>query len=365
MNVCCILKNKSSYNKIMQSITTIKFEYVGSLEELQQRIIFQEYDVAIIDQKVWWGNEAKSLLQMKDEIKILQFEGSFKIIIDHLKELEQIYKEEEIEEETEGQPFLYKNDSEKTKIIYKEKIVKVPVEKLVYKTKNIKQEVLSVLTICEPNIRDSFSVNLGLALSKKYKTIIIDNSPNQNIHYHFEMNYEEKEIEYNDLNSGNIESYVQEINDKLGLLEINNPTEDNIKKILFSLKNYEKIIFVLGSIQANKITINASHKTFVISDPLYVSYKNNLNILEYLNCEGQKNEDIKIIITSEEEEEETIKYLYKDNEVFFIDRSSHIEASNKRKFILDIYQEESFYIDLLESKKKKRKKVFNFFFGRR
>ncbi|WP_033056151.1 hypothetical protein, partial [Clostridium botulinum] len=81
MLICCIFKLKDSFNRFKLSDeikvkNNIELEFIEKVEELQEKIAYKKYDLAILDEKIWWKDDALRLLQ-NIEISVIKFTGDF------------------------------------------------------------------------------------------------------------------------------------------------------------------------------------------------------------------------------------------------------------------------------------------------
>lgn len=363
IKVLCLMKSKDSYIRIKQGSHDVDFEqYIDSLEMLQERIVFSEYDVAIIDEKLWWKEEAESLIK-KRGIELIAFSGNFE---DVLKELED-YIIPDVEEDINPDSVEIKNSAEKqnVKYIIKEVPVEVIKKEVVYKSRDIKQEIMAVYSLDDYNMRDSFSCNMAALINRNEnkRVLLIDMTNNNNLINHFEIStYNKSEaFKIESFNANTILDCVNKISDyeNLHLLRIDNKilTKKNVKSILFAARDYDNIIFTIDSNFDNLPTnfvLTISHKLFVITDPLLISAKNNFDIINLLLKNGQVKENFKIVLSGIDPlDSDSISFLYKDYKYCILNRNIHLKYLNDRKLI-DNKKELNGYLNILDLTKSKK-----------
>jgi hypothetical protein len=93
------MKSKDSFNRVINQYTPPNVEweeYVSDIEEIQEKIVFKEYDLAIVDEKIWWKDEAIELFNRKG-VEVIIFQGDFEEVLEKVKELIPEEQEEEFE----------------------------------------------------------------------------------------------------------------------------------------------------------------------------------------------------------------------------------------------------------------------------
>lgn len=105
--ICC-MKSIDSYKRIVNCLTdNIEWEeYLTEIDQVQAKIAFINYDLAIIDEKLWWKDEAIDLFTKKSS-EIIIFRGNFEDTINEIQEknkkLELQSTKEEIENKKEDE----------------------------------------------------------------------------------------------------------------------------------------------------------------------------------------------------------------------------------------------------------------------
>lgn len=371
--IVCIMKSKESYMRIKTSIINAEWEeFLNTLDELQDNIVNCDYDLAIVDEKVWWKDEAISLFKKKG-IEIEYFTGDFQDIIDSVqKKCVPDPVPEEIPDynpsdnsDHDDHNLITSIPPSRVQYIYKDVPVEKVVEKVVLKSRNIKQELFSVLSIDDSNMRDSFSCNMSALLTKEpdTRTLIVDMTNFNNLINHFEVEELNKSdiSSFQNLNANNIYECLSKIKgfEHLYLVRfnVNNITKKSIKTLMFAARDFDNIIFTLENDLDNlpvKFTLNMCHKVFIISEPLYSSIKITNSIIESLLQNGQIRENIKIVFSGIEPlEKDDIDYVFKDYCVGIINRSLHLKAINSKKLINN-KKELAVYYNLLDINTKKK-----------
>lgn len=367
MFIICLIKSQDSFNKIKDTLNNIDVEeYINSLEYLQQRISIHAYDLAVIDIKLWWRDEAIKLFK-RNNINYIDFAGNFE---ETIKNINNFYEKNKAidDKKQQSKQEVVKNVKPEIKYVYREKVVEVP--KIVIKSKNIRQQIYSITSLTDENIRDNFSINVGYVFSRKSdtSTLIIDLSKFELInHVDSVINKPDKIFDNSSsLNPNSLNDYLYKIENNFCLLKVDNTilTEEIVKTILFAARDYENIIFVLNAENDNstfKFIYTLSNFIFLLTDALLISRLNNLKFIDKIIENGQSRENIKIIITELADlESNEIDYMYKPFKTFYINRNLYINSINKRKIVaLNNDTEMNTYFELLHIDHKTKK--FNIF----
>lgn len=174
MRIIGIMKSKESYNRLKYHFSDERLEwedYINQLEELQGRISFVEYDLAIIDQNVWWKDEASELL-IKFGVEIVLFEGDFEEVINIISEALPPIEEEKLpleefeadkqEEFIDDRPIRY---IEKEVIVEKTIKIKVPEYQQVYT--NIPNKLILIGNLSKRAGSTFITLNLAKTLAER------------------------------------------------------------------------------------------------------------------------------------------------------------------------------------------------------
>lgn len=171
MNVITILKSIETYKRIKIQVDYDVIEWnphIEDIEQVQEKIAVVEFDLAIVDEKVWWAKEAVSLFKSFD-VPIVYFQGDFEEVN---KEVAAFVPEEEddsyldfpLSEETSS------HDGQ-VKIIEREKIIEKEVEVPVFQYRdlytNIPQKLIVVTNLSSRAGSTFTTVNIAKALSKR------------------------------------------------------------------------------------------------------------------------------------------------------------------------------------------------------
>ena len=180
--ICC-MKSKFSYNRLKMNYgdKCNWEEYIDDIQTVQDKIVFNEYDFAIVDEKLPWKDEALELFS-KRNIETIVFEGDFEDVENKINSLIQKRKAEETEvedisvdvsidiSEEDTQSENTEEDTEVT-IKYVDKIVEVqkeiPVEVPVYKEiyAGIQNKLIGVLNLTNNAGSTFISLNLAKMIS--------------------------------------------------------------------------------------------------------------------------------------------------------------------------------------------------------
>jgi|GEM_PF-2219767 len=176
--ICC-MKSKFSYSRLKTNYSDKCNweEYIDEIQTVQDKIVFNDYDFAVVDEKLPWKEQVIELFTKKG-IETILFEGDFEdvvIKIDALIEKNKLNSvaEEPIEEiipEETIQSTEEKTESEQT-IRYVDKIVEVtkevPVEVPVYKQiyAGIQNKLIGVLNLSSNAGSTFITLNLAKMIS--------------------------------------------------------------------------------------------------------------------------------------------------------------------------------------------------------
>jgi len=174
MKIVCCLRSEESYKRIKFQVNNENIEwedFINDIDYLREKIAFIYYDLAIVDEKLWWKDDAVSLFK-NFNIDIIFFEGDFEHVFKNVMErlssdnenTEYIIEDEEGKNEDE-KPIKY-IEIEVEKI--KEVKVKVPVYKEVYT--NIPKKLIMVTNLSKRAGSTFITLNLAKAFSK-YKVL--------------------------------------------------------------------------------------------------------------------------------------------------------------------------------------------------
>jgi len=181
------MRSKDTYNKIKLFFNFVDFEeYITSLEDLKEKVAICDYDIAILDTKIWWDEEGIKILNEND-IPTILFNENLEELSEKLNEsIENIQAEElRIEEEL-----------NKKEIIEVEKIVEkiIEVEKPIIIEKEVQKEIeievinnanIAVISNCS-NGKSFITWNIAHGFANRgYNTSILnlDRGYSANIYY--------------------------------------------------------------------------------------------------------------------------------------------------------------------------------------
>lgn len=172
------MKSQISYNRLKKQYNDIiAFEdYIEDIEEVQEKIIFNTYDLAVVDDKLWWKEEVVELFKSKG-IEVIIFQGDFEEVE---KQIEQFIKTDDTKEEL---PVDDNSTDSKGSNVFEQKIqerivekpvkIKVPVYKDVYK--GIKNQLIAIFGLYKGAGATFITLNLAKALADyKVSTAVIE-----------------------------------------------------------------------------------------------------------------------------------------------------------------------------------------------
>jgi hypothetical protein len=171
IHLICCMKSQLSYNRIVSQFkdkASVEFEiYTNELEQVQERIVFSDYDLAIIDEKLWWKKDGEELFRKKD-IDIILFQGDFEEIINQIKEV--IEEKEEEEEVLVASTLVNKIIEPKiTEVTTTIKYIEIPIEKkeIVYQKLyvGIQNQLIVVLDLSKRAGSTFFTLNFSKYLA--------------------------------------------------------------------------------------------------------------------------------------------------------------------------------------------------------
>lgn len=193
--------------------------------------------------------------------------------------------------------------------------------------------------------RDYYSLNLGAYLSSftKGKSCVIDITLSQNIINYLPLERQRKGVFDKSYNAGNVYKTldVVSIEEDLSLLRLGKEkiTKSLIRHLIFVLRDYENIIFVMEDNNVNIPTdyiMALVNKVYLLIEPTYPSVKLAQTTIETLKECGQISENIIIGLLDRVSELDTWKSLFNnEHDLFEIDRESLIENINLSKLMRD------------------------------
>ncbi|MBY6984795.1 ParA family protein, partial [Clostridium botulinum] len=322
MLICCIFKLKDSFNRFKLSDeikvkNNIELEFIEKVEELQEKIAYKKYDLAILDEKIWWKDDALRLLQ-NIEISVIKFTGDFEKLnhyvcknIDIIEKAESRMQQDQ-EEEKNNVKYVYitvpneneeKIEDKKVEIKEVEKIVEKPViiEKEIEKkvtVEVISNSTITVISNCSSG-KSFITSNLSYCFADRgYNTSVInlDKGYSANVLYGIDNNEERalKNIsKYKDKDIPDVIDKAYVVNKNLRIftneLQSNEKiTEEQFVKILDLVQAHSDITLIdcgSGSEYNDilKSSIRYSSTVLFIFDIDEMHNKLNLNLIEDLN----------------------------------------------------------------------------------
>ncbi|WP_031368511.1 ParA family protein [Clostridium botulinum] len=320
MLICCIFKLKDSFNRFKLSDeikvkNNIELEFIEKIEELQEKIAYKKYDLAILDEKVWWKDDALRLLQ-NTEVSVIQFTGDFEKLnhyvcknIDIIEKAESRMQQNQ-EEEKNNVKYVYitvpneneeKIEDKKVEIKEVEKIIEKPViiEKEIEKkvtVEVISNSTIAVISSCSTG-KSFITSNLSHCFSDRgYNTSVInlDKGYSANILYGIN-NSEERALKninkYKDKDIPDIidKAYIVNKNLKIFTNELYSNekiNEEQFIKILDVVQAHSDITLIDCGSEYSEIlnsSIRYSNTVLFVFDIDEMHNKLNLNLIQELN----------------------------------------------------------------------------------
>ncbi|RCX13020.1 hypothetical protein DFR58_11977 [Anaerobacterium chartisolvens] len=163
-SICC-MKSRDSYDRIVHILKQFNIQwddFVTDLDSFKEKIASKEYDLAIIDVRLWWKDEAIDFLYRKGVENIIPFEGDFDDILNIIKSTVKSYQSMPDEKSTFNEK--YPVEQRKKDKHQSEKMVEVPVYRQVYTA--IQNNLIGVLNLT-PGAGSTFvTLNLAKMLSE-------------------------------------------------------------------------------------------------------------------------------------------------------------------------------------------------------
>lgn len=340
--VLVIMKNAASANRLINSFQEDKIEWkqeVNSFEELQEELITSNFDLIVLDEKFYWVEEAEELIS-RQNMDLVKFVGDFEKVHEEIK----TYLDSYVKEEYNLQNITEKNNegqAPQIKYIIQEK--EVIQEKIIYKSKNIRQKLYGIVTNDNNMIRDFYACNVGALLGSNRieKTIIVDITNNNSIIEYLNISKEKQEEIQKGINPYSIKKCVDYIHDNENLnllrLDIRKVNKKYIKMILFALRDYENIIFVIDndlSFIPNQYILSIVNEVHLIIEPTIPTVRNSLNYIKLINHLGQIDENINIILADNLGDIDVWKSLFAKYSFYMITRSIYINSVNDESLVL-------------------------------
>lgn len=266
MNILTCLKNQRSILKIKNNYSEHSFENIREFEELQEKIVFSNWDISIIDNKIFFDEaqtqEAVDLLTKKS-VQVVLFEGDFEVIFEQLDKLLSIKEEIIVEPEPEI------NEVDDTPIRYVEKetikevIKEVKVIKKEYKHmySEIENKSIGIMNLSRGAGSTFLTMNLAKALAEYEILTSIVELPLEQPKIYINLAIKQK-LNNNDKDSLeylNYYSYAHEINNN-GKIE--KDKENYVEDIIFIVPDPNKEIITPEEWNFNKMIklLNATRK---------------------------------------------------------------------------------------------------------
>ena len=174
--ICCV-KSKTTYNRIINMFPSFEWEeYFFSIDDVRERLVFSEYNFAVVDNELHYSSDLIGLFNAKN-IPVIYFEKDFGKLEDELKG----WQAKMISEKTkhdEVSPDTVENAEYKSnvKIVQKvvEKVVEVPVYKPMYSPL---QRRVGIFSLSERAGSSFLVTNLAKALSSRNISVSVIELP--------------------------------------------------------------------------------------------------------------------------------------------------------------------------------------------
>lgn len=167
------MKSKDSYKRISLQLNNNEFvemeNYLNDIDELREKIIFSPYDLAVVDEKLYWKNDAIHLFN-KFEAKVILFQGDFELVIKNIEDFctprKSVVDINEEKDNSLSEEVLEENIRYITKkeIVYVDNPIKVPEYVQVYA--GIKNQLILVTNLSQRAGSTFFSLNTARYLSE-------------------------------------------------------------------------------------------------------------------------------------------------------------------------------------------------------
>lgn len=297
MWIACCLKSAMSFERLKKIFEDSTVTYIDSIDMLRDSIIYNEYDLAIVDEKIDYKDEAIQLFK-KRGIKGLLFKGDFKEIEEKVKGFKgtQVVREEVQEENKEENVRIVNREIEVVKEvpviheIVKEKEIEVIREKY----SSIASKSIGVVNLNIHAGATFISLNLAKLISEHeiittlmqthkgrlYEELGLENKINDFYSFHHTI-YEGKRIEGNKSNIYKNISFIVPSD----LYDIPNWDYGNMLKLLYSpVKNSLINIVDIGSEISEEYAqevLNEMDMIIGVIDPS--NFDISVELLRYLN----------------------------------------------------------------------------------
>lgn len=323
--IICCMKSKISYNRLKtQFDNNYSWEdYIDDLDEVQEKLIFNYYDLAIIDEKLWWKNEVIDLLKKKS-VKIIKFQGDFEEIEHKVNELYPKQLEDTDSKNKEKFEEANKNNDDREiryieKEIIIEKQVKVPVLKYKSIYTGIQSKLIAILNLSDDAGSTFITLNLAKALSEYNILTSVIEPPIKKTDIFDIIGLEYRLNKISEGESLKFYSYAHHINDGEKLEKDRETIEDGIvwlvpdpRKPLIKNWDYYKMMKLIYASKKAPITLidcgnNFEHESIkpilsevdmvlVVIDPLPSEIMNNVDKLDELIEMKEKGLNVEFVI---------------------------------------------------------------------
>lgn len=285
MNILTCLKNQRSILKIKNNYSDHNFENIREFEELQEKVVFSNWDIAIVDDKIFFDEtqtqEAVNLLSKKS-VQVILFEGDFEVIFQKLDELlndskAEAEKEEPVTEEIDDTPIRY-IEKETIKEVIKE--VKVIEKEYKHMYSEIENKSIGIMNLSRCAGSTFLTMNLAKAFSKYEILTSIIELPLEPPKIYTNIGIEQKLSEDDDSGYLNFYSFPHEIDINSKMLKdketyiddiifiVPDPHKPQINSETWNYSKMMKLLNVSRKAKINLIDINNSFHHQITRDLL-------------------------------------------------------------------------------------------------
>lgn len=173
--ICCV-KSKTTYNRIINMFPSFEWEeYFFNIDDIRERLVFSEYNFAIVDNELHFSSELLDVFKTKD-IPVIFFEKDFGDLENELKAWQaKMIVDKSANDIQPPEPPAYVSN---VKIVEKvvEKIIEVPVYKSMYSPM---QRRVGIFSLTERAGASFLVINLARALASRNIAVSVVELPYQ------------------------------------------------------------------------------------------------------------------------------------------------------------------------------------------
>ncbi|WNC17904.1 hypothetical protein [Brevibacillus brevis] len=175
MQILCAFRSPTSYQRMKSFLEAHQIEWsenIQSFDELREEMGFSSWQVAIIDSRLWWQEEAKEILS-RFAVDVISFDGDFEVVINQLHDYlpEKGEESEEIDLAPETFPEVPEEDDTPVRYIEKrvieEKEVRIEVQVPVKTYASIPSQLCYFISLSPRSGATFLAANLAAALATR------------------------------------------------------------------------------------------------------------------------------------------------------------------------------------------------------